>query len=302
MGQIERHRVVASHSRWAFVALLAVPLLVAACSSTSSSSSVSSTTIQPDGAQLDSALTAWAGFPVGSSPRPIVLVGGSVLDPEYGFPDGASKIAYGNGEINAPATWPPSPGSSMGLAIIGAPAAFKTLTTPNGVLGTPPPLSTSGVQLGSATFLTDRGNRNLPAWLFSLSGVQHPAEVLAVSPSAIYSAPILKGRSDLAEMSATIGVDDRTMVVRFPGAAAGTGPCTADYTLSIAESKQAVAVAVIEHPHPGGQICDSVAYPRQATAKLDSSLQARVVVDSASSGPVTVTTASGSATGGNPAS
>jgi hypothetical protein len=266
--------------------------LVAACSSTSSSSSVSSTTSQPDGAELDSALTAWAGFPVGSSPRPIVLTGGSVLDPEYGFPDDTSKIAYGNGEINAPASWPQSPGSSMGFTIIGAPVAFKTLTTPNGVIGTPPPLSTSGVQLGSATFLTDRGNRDLPAWLFSLSGVQNPAKVLAVSPSEVYSAPVVNEGSDLADLSATIGVDDRTMVVSFPGAPAGTGPCTSDYTLSIAESKQAVAVAVVAHPHQAaGQNCTSVGYQRNATAELPSPLQARVVVDAASSGPVTVTSA-----------
>jgi hypothetical protein len=297
--RIERHPGIASQPRRAFVVLLAVPLLAAACSSTSSSSA-SSTTSQPDGAKLDSALTVWAGFPVRSSPRPIVLIEGSVLDPEYGFPNDASKEAYGNGEINPPATWPPTPGSSMGFTIIGAPAAFKTLTTPNGVIGTPPPLSTSGVQLGSATFLTDRGNRDLPAWLFSLSGVQNPAKVLAVSPSAIYSAPIANGAISLAQMSATIGADDRTMVVTFPGAAAGTGPCTADYTLSIAESKEAIAVAVIAHPHQAaGQACASVAYPRRATAKLEAPLQARVVVDAASSGPVTVTpAASGSAKGG----
>jgi hypothetical protein len=39
------------------------------------------------------------------------------------------------------------------------------------------------------------------------------------------------------------------MVANFVGAPAGTGPCTVSYTISVKESKQAVAVAVISHLH-----------------------------------------------------
>lgn len=132
-------------------------------------------------ARLDRALHAWAGFPARSSPRPLILLEGEVLNPGNGFPDETSKEAFGNGQITVPAGgWPESPNRSMGFPIIGAAAAFKTLTTPgSNALGSPPPLGTTAVQLGSGLFLTDRGWRTLPAWLFSLTGVQNPAEVLA---------------------------------------------------------------------------------------------------------------------------
>ena len=244
---------------------------------------------------LDGATRAWAGFPVGSSPRPLILLEGYVLNPEFGFPDDNSKIAYGNGEITPPSSWPASPTSSMGFPIIGAPAAFKTLTTSNSVVGSPPPLSITGVELGSGLFLTDRGWRVLPAWLFSLSGIQNPAKVFAVGPSAIYSAPVSRGGVSPAQMSVAVGAGGRQMVVNFVGAAAGTGPCTASYTLSLKESKQAVAVAVISHAH-GGPLgkdvaCSLVGCGRHVTAELDAPLGGRVVVDASSDGAVSATPA-----------
>jgi hypothetical protein len=221
-----------------------------------------------------------------------VFLEGYVLDPEFGFPDDNSKIAYGNGEITAPASWPASPTSSMGFPIIGASSAFKMLTTPNSVLGSPPPLSTTHVALGSGLFLTDRGWRLLPAWLFSLSGVQNPAKVLAVAPKDIYLAPVTQSGVSPAQLSVTVGPGGRRIVANFVGAAAGTGPCTASYTLAIKESRQAVAVAVISHPYRGLQACSAVGYSRHATAELNTPLGARVVVDAKSDGAASATPAS----------
>ena len=191
-GMLRRgpNRTVGSRFSWASVLLVAVSLLASACSSASATPAKN----QPDGAMLDRALHAWTRFPVGSSPRPLILLEGFVLNPEYGFRDDNSKEAFINGEVTPPASWPVSPTSSMGFPIIGAASAFKTLTTPTtNSLGTPLPLGTTAVQLGSGLFLTDRGWRVLPAWLFSLTGVQNPAKVLAVGPSAIYSAPVTRG-------------------------------------------------------------------------------------------------------------
>jgi hypothetical protein len=276
-----------------FVGVLAVGMLLGGCSATA----VAPTKGQPEKAELDRALTAWNRFPVGASPRPILLLAGNTLDPEFGFPDTASKIAYGEGSINPPSTWPSSPGSSKGFRIVGASTAFKSLTTPTDhPIGTPetPPLVTTGVQLGSGRFLTDRGYRDLPAWLFALSGVQNPAKVLAVGTASIFSALSTNGGVSPSEKSVTIGSDGRRMVVAFVGAAAGTGACTADYTLSVTESKQAVAVAVITHLHRAAHsapdlACSAVGYPRHATAELKAPLGARVVVDAQTMGAMVVT-------------
>lgn len=258
---------------------------------------------QQGDAVLNRALHAWAGFPVQRSPRPLVLLHGDVLGPDDGFPTTAAKDAYGNGEINAPASWPATPASSMGYPIVGASGAFKKLTTSrtsSHPIGTPPPLSTTGVQLGTGQFLTDRGYRTLPAWIFSFSGVDNPAKVLAVGPSAIYSAAVTRGGTSPAQMSATVDAGGRHLVANFAGAPAGTGPCTASYTLAIRESKQAVAVELISHTHGSPYAsCFKIAYLRHATAELTAPLGARVVVDASSDGAMSVTDASpGNAKGG----
>jgi hypothetical protein len=179
----------------------------------------------------------------------------------------------------------------MRLPIISAAAAFKRLTTPtSNVLGSPPPLETTSVQLGSGLFLTDRGWRQLPAWLYSLSGVENPAAVLAVAPSAIYSAPIATNGDSPAEMSVTI--DGRHLVANFVGAPSGTGVCTASYTLSVKESKQAVAIAVHEHMHGDGDVaCTAIGESRHAAARLKAPLEGRVVIDARTDGAMSATPA-----------
>lgn len=247
------------------------------------------------------ALHEWSHFPAVSSPRPLILLDGYVLNPEDGFPDDNSKIAFGNGDITAPASWPATPKSSGGFPIIGASTAFKTLTASHGVLGSPPPLSTTGVTLGSGLFLTDRGWRVLPAWLFSLSGVENPAKVLAVGPSDIYSAPVTRDGESLAQLSVTIEPGGRHIVANIVGSAAGTGPCTASYTLSIRESTQAVAIAVVPHPHgrahgEGLVACSLVGYPRHVSAELTTPLGTRVVVDAGTDGAAATSAASAPST------
>jgi hypothetical protein len=236
------------------------------------------------GAELDHALAAWSGFPVGSSPRPLVALEGYVLNPDGGFPDDNSKLAFGNGEITAPASWPASPKSSMGFAITKASAAFTTLTASKSVLGSPPPLRTTGVALGSGLFLTDRGWQVLPAWLFSLSGVQNPAKVLAVAPPDMYSAPVTHDGESATQLAVTVTPGTRRIVVHFAGAATGTGPCSANYTLSLKESRQALAIVVLVHPTSADAVCAGVGNARHVAVVLPSPLGARVVVDATSDG------------------
>jgi hypothetical protein len=164
------------------------------------------------------------------------------------------------------------------------------LTTPTtNTLGSPPSLETTGVRLGSGLFLTDRGWRELPAWLFTLAGVENPATVLAIAPSAIYSAPVTTGGFSRAQTGATIE-HGRTLVANFAGAQSGSGPCTASYSLSVKESKEAVAVVVVAHPHESGAVaCTAVGYPRHASARLKAPLGGRVVVDATTGGAMSVT-------------
>jgi hypothetical protein len=111
----------------------------------------------------------------------MILLGPNALGPKGGFSSDDAKSAFASGQITPPAAWPSSPPTAGGFAIAGAQSTFKTLVTSiesPGPSGTP--LNTTAVQLGSGLYLTDRGYRTLPAWLFWLSGVQNPAVVLAV--------------------------------------------------------------------------------------------------------------------------
>jgi hypothetical protein len=185
----------------------------------------------------------------------------------------------------------------MRLPIIGPAAAFRMLAPSDAAPGSPPPLNTTAVALGSGRFLTDRGWRILPAWLFSLAGVANPAKVLAVAPSAIYSVPVSRSGAAPTELSVTVQPGGRRIVANFVGAAAGSGPCTASYALSIKESHQAVAVAVLAHPHGGSQPCPLVGYSRHATVELHAPLGARVVIDAMSDGAAAARAPSSGATG-----
>jgi hypothetical protein len=80
---------------------------------------------------------------------------------------------------------------------------------------------------------------------------------------------------------ARLSADGRTLTVEFTGAPSGTGPCTADYHLELAQSREAVAVAVREHDHSTNVACSAVGYPRHVTQVLSAPLGARVVVDAA---------------------
>lgn len=246
---------------------------------------------------LDNALHAWGSFPVNRTPRLLIPLEGYVLNPENGFSDDNTKMAFDNGQITPPSNWPTAPTSSMGYPLVGAAGAFKTLTTPTtNILGNPPPLHATGAQLGSGLFLTDRGTRLLPAWLFSISEVQNPAKVLAVAPSAIYAAPSDLDGYSRAQLSVTVTQSGRHITANFGGAPAGSGPCTAGYSLSVKESKHAVAVLVIAHDHTGGNTsvaCALNAVLRHASAELHHSLGPRVVVDAKSDGAVSATTTPG---------
>ncbi len=244
---------------------------------------------------LTHALKVWSGFPVTATPRPVVMVGSVIAGLASGFPNDEAKIAFGQGAIDAPPSLPSGPATTQGYPLITAAAAWHELTTIPRMSGGPAPtkpLVTTAVQFGSATFQTDRGKRDLPAWLFSFQGVAGPAAVLAAAPQAVFVPPGSSGdpSRDPSIWGAHLGADGRTLTIEVIGAPAGTGPCTADYTLDVAESRTAVAFLIVTHPHDGaGVACQDLAVVSKVTTTLSAALGARVVVSGATAQPVAVT-------------
>lgn len=240
--------------------------------------------------QLRAAVGAWATFPVAAVPRPLVLVS------EYGYRssiafDNETKDAFESGAFNEPASFPSAPPQAGGYPITTAADALATLRADvNPVVGPHPPpipLTITNITLDQAAFETDRGILTLPAWTFTFLGVQGSAPVLAVAPSARFPTPA--AALHLGTQSAHIASDDKTITVSFTGAAAGTGPCTADYTIDQLASDTAVAVSVKEHRHAtGSETCLSIGYGRSATVTLKEPLGARVLVNATTTGPIAV--------------
>jgi hypothetical protein len=295
-----------SRRRWAtgFVmigAVVAVVLVAVAYGPRSAPPGGPSSTFsgkQPDSqstAQLRRALSAWSGFPVKASRRPLILLEGQVDAPSSGFPGDASKIAFGDGAINGPAQFPPGPRSADGFPLVTAKDAFGMFRS---TAGQGPPatvdLNVTSVRLGTAVFETYRGYRPLPAWLFAFQGVQDPAAVLAVAPTAIFSVPRLSAYGS-ASLGVQLSSDGRTLTVTFGGAPSGTGPCTAAYSLSKAVSRTGVALILHEHAHDSGATCALPASVGHIVTVLSSPLGNRVVIDAPSGVAVPVV---GPTTGG----
>ena len=243
----------------------------------------------PPGQRVQQVLRAWSAFPASASPRPLILAGPPVADPRSGFPTSAAKLAYFEGAFDLPETLPSGPAAAAGFPLITSRAAAGVLRS---AAAKGPPtagrLTVTSVRLGTGLFATDRGVRQLPAWLFGFAGVPDPAAALAVAPSRIFAPPVGPASSASLDMSARLGPDRRTLTIRLFGLAPGTGPCTASYSVRQAASPAAVAVVVHEHAHGGMVACASVAYLRQVKLVLLAPLGGRVLVDAASGAAIPV--------------
>jgi hypothetical protein len=229
------------------------------------------------GVQLSHVLLVWSGFPVNASPRPLVLSGRRVLPPTGGFPTRAEGSAFASGDITAPPAYPAAPQRVDGYRLISPADAVGTLRSPG---ATGHPLQVVSISLGTAVFQTDRGPRQLPAWLVRFAGVPSPAEVEA--PQIFEPPGVATSRTAIS--SALLGRDDRTLTVFFTPATRG---CGQSYELKVKMSRSAVAVAVVGH---ATRTVTCVA-PRRLVTVLGKPLGSKVLVDGSTGAPITVTLA-----------
>jgi hypothetical protein len=232
---------------------------------------------------------------VAAKPRPIIPIGtGLVIAPRDGFRTDAAKIAFIEGRYVLRATVPAVPPSRGGYAIACARHALRLLRSNPGKVGSSraAPLAVTRIRLAAASFLTDRGNRRLPAWAFLLRGVPHPVFVLAVARSSVFTPPnpreFARGGSPFEDDTATVSADGMSLRVSFTGGPAGHKPCDVAYTPGAAATTRAVAFWVTAHPVPTTGACSLVGYTRFVTIHLKRRLGARVLIDGADGGAVAV--------------
>jgi hypothetical protein len=256
-----------------------------------------SPSVSPSGVPVVSppaaALIAWEKFPADLIPRPIVLIANSspssfssleaknaadchkfrsTITLPKSVPNGA-QVSWGNGTFSV-------------YPAISAAAALAAMSLPPPAMPYPDcsmvqPLLVTAFRYGAFNFLTDRGIAMIYSWLFTATGANDEIAYPAITPTALWNGDLTKASSD---RGTTISPDGRTLTFTFYGMPSSIGPCGADYSGVVAESRAAVAVAVQEIPHtaptPGEPIaCPAVAQQRMVTVTLASPLGGRVVVD-----------------------
>ncbi|WP_331772008.1 hypothetical protein OG948_51525 (plasmid) [Embleya sp. NBC_00888] len=146
-----------------------------------------------------------------------------------------------------------------------------------------PRLTVASATATTRTVQTTEGAATVPAWEITFAGTSVRVTTLAVT-----SDPPPSSRSAIASASsATVGADDRTVIVGFSGAPDGPGPCGSDYELVTVQRDKVVAVAVVTVPKPGPTAaadgrplaCPAIAALRTETVTLDAPLGNRALID-----------------------
>jgi hypothetical protein len=219
------------------------------------------------------ALSLWHDFPVGAQQRPLVLTGERVLV-IGGFSSDEVKEALTAGHVGTTVAVPDE--------VLRAVSKGR-----QSALGSHHGAKISGARRATATFETDRGPSELPAWRVQFEGMDGYVVVLdpalardAVGPSG------LDGTTG-TDMRAWHGEDERTVVLRF----LGSPPEFTDYPRAVVlESTTAVAVVPVPVERVSGDR-PLYAQTRQVAARLAEPLGARVLVDYRTGCPIQVTAA-----------
>jgi hypothetical protein len=223
------------------LAMVVLTLALAACTSTQT---VAPTTTTGTGAlagianlsSLESQELAAANKASGvGGSSPPSLVAPTVQLSGAGFVSSDAKLAFGIGRITPPTRFPSSPARDGRWLIISAQQAFHLLATPEPPVRATfagPPDKALSVHLGTDVWETAHGTVRFPAWLFTVSGLNGTASVLALSPSGLFqprhvSEP--RPGPNVSVDSAVLGAGGRTMTVGFVGGPFGTKDCDDTY-------------------------------------------------------------------------
>ena len=248
--------------------------------------------------------TAWARSPLATEWRTgLVVLGADSLSsgPSGGFPSGAAKLAFVNGDLvftgkppsTAPAgvvTW--SNGSTMKVKPLSETQVFADLASSRQCPGcATTPLAVTAVRPATMDIATSRGTASVPAWSFTLQGVSTPVTQAALPPGSYATLntgglPAEKlrplGASFVGGATVTPSADGRTLTVGLPG-----GSCETTWGGLVSEAGGVVVVGGWMHNPNPDQAYAGVLLLRKVTVHLAAPLGDRVVLDGATGQPVT---------------
>ena len=221
---------------------------------------------------------------------------------------GEVKAAIGNGWYRLAGPLPagtPDPGqvrfadgTAMSVPVVSAEDAYAALHNP----AAPPvascgtascALTITGARLATTTIRSSRGPATVPAWIFTVSEVTVPAIRVAVAPSAVTPLPdpdkvwsqapgFTRLEAVVQRGNASPAVQARRLTLHFTG-----GVCEETRTAHVYETPELVVLGVIVTPRGLGA-CSSVGIPSTLDIELAEPVGDRVLLDVATSQPVTL--------------
>ncbi|NRQ38502.1 hypothetical protein HII36_42750 [Nonomuraea sp. NN258] len=144
------------------------------------------------------------------------------------------------------------------------------------------PLRVTGARLGRVPVPTSRGTVQVPAWMFTVAGVEQKKVHVAVDPSAVSPLPerIAEGQEEVMAFDLVAG-RPRELRLRY-----GYGACDTVHGARAYETDQVVVVDVdVRTIHPGGP-CPAILKSATTTVALARPLGGRVLLDSGTGVPV----------------
>jgi hypothetical protein len=247
--------------------------------------------------------SAWARSPLAKAWRTglVVLTDDLSSGPSGGFPSGAAKLAFINGDLvftGSPPTGAPAgvvtwhDGSTQKVPVLSETRVFSELTGSRQCPGcATTPLAVTAARPATLDVLTSRGTASVPAWAFTIKGVSAPVIQAALAPGS-YITPYTYGSK--AEKLAPLGTafvgggpvtpsaDGRTLTVGLGGS-----PCDTAWGGLAAEVGGVVVVGGWMHNPNPAQPCAAMLMQRLAAVGLAAPLGDRVVLDAATGLPVT---------------
>ncbi|MDX3110982.1 hypothetical protein [Nonomuraea angiospora] len=144
------------------------------------------------------------------------------------------------------------------------------------------PLRVTGARLGRVPLETSRGAVQVPAWMFTVEGVEQKKVHVAVDPSAVTARPE-RVRGDVEEVTAFDLVAGRPqeLLLRY-----GYGACDTVRGARAYETGQLVVVGVDEEHTGSGKPCPAILKTATITVTLARPLGDRLVLDSGTGLPV----------------
>lgn len=144
------------------------------------------------------------------------------------------------------------------------------------------PLRVTGARLGRVPLTTSRGTIQVPAWLFTVEGVEQKKVHVAVDPAAVTARPerMQEGIEEVMAYDLVAG-KPHDLLLRY-----GHGACDTVHGPRAYETDQLVVVDMDEEDSSSGEPCPAILKTATTTVTLARPLGDRLVLDSGTGVPV----------------